>query len=307
MASTRLALLRRSALGLRLGRAAARREGRAESFGIPPAGLVLLSSVSVQLGAALGKQLFPAIGAAGAVLLRVVVAAIVLGLLWRPRWRSFSRSELKLVVLYGLVQAGMNGTFYAALAHLPLGATVTLEFVGPLGVALAGSRKVADLLWVALAGTGVVLLAPMTGAALDPLGVALALIAGGFWAAYILVGSRVGRRISGGTGLAMAMAVAALLLLPIGVAGAGARLLDPRSLLLAAGVAILSSVIPYSLELEAMRRLPTRVFGILLSLDPAVAALVGLVVLHEALGPRELAAMALIIAASIGATLERRA
>jgi inner membrane transporter RhtA len=307
MASTRFALLRRSALGLRLGRAAARREGRAESFGIPPAGLVLLSIGSVQFGAALGKQLFPALGASGAVLLRVGFAAIVLGLLWRPRWRSFSRSELVLVALYGLALAGMNGTFYAAIAHLPLGAAVTLEFVGPLGVALAGSRKAMDLAWVALAGGGIVLLAPLTGAALDPLGVALALLAGGFWAVYILVGARVGRRISGGTGLAMAMAIAAVLLLPVGVAGAGARLLEPRSLLLGAGVALLSSIIPFSLELEALRRLPTRVFGILLSLDPAAAALVGLVVLHEALGPRELAAMALIIAASIGATLENRA
>lgn len=305
MAWVRFAPLRRSWAAPRSWR---KRSGdRSGTLRVPPAGLVLLSIGSVQLGAAFSKQLFPAIGAAGAVLLRVGIAAIVLGLLWRPRWRSFSRVELVLVALYGLALAGMNGTFYAALAHLPLGAAVTLEFVGPLGVALAGSRKVADLLWVALAGAGVVLLAPMTGAGLDALGVALALVAGGFWAAYILVGSRVGRRISGGTGLAMAMAVAAVVLLPVGVGGAGTRLLDPRSLLLGAGVAILSSVIPFSLELEAMRRLPTRVFGILLSMDPAVAALVGLVVLHEALGPRELAAMALIIAASIGATLQRRA
>lgn len=308
MASTRFAPLRRPLTGLRrTRRAAARGDVKGQTLRMPPTGLVLLSIGSVQLGAALSKQLFPAIGSSGAVLLRVGFAAIVLGLLWRPRVWRFSRTELGLVALYGLALAGMNATFYAAIARLPLGVAVTLEFVGPLGVAFAGSRKLLDLAWVVLAGAGVVLLAPLTGAALDPLGVALALIAGGFWAGYILIGTRVGRAISGGTGLAQAMAVAALVLLPVGVVGAGTRLLDARILLIGLGVAMLSSVIPFSLELEAMRRLPTRVFGILLSLDPAIAALVGLLVLHEAVGPRELAAMALIIAASVGATFESRA
>ena len=177
--------------------------------------------------------------------------------------------------------------------------------MGPLGIAIAGSRRLIDLLWVLLAAVGIVLLAPLGGASLDPLGVALALVAGSFWAAYILLGARVGRAFPGGAGLALAMAVAAIVLLPVGVLSGGAALLDPRLLTTGIGVALLSSAIPYSLELEALRRLSTRVFGMLLSLEPAIAAVVGFVILGEELGCSAITAVLLVTVAAVGASHKR--
>ena len=197
----------------------------------------------------------------------------------------------------------MNLSFYASIDRIPLGVAVTFEFVGPLGVAVFGSRRPLDLVWVGLAACGILLLSDFGSGDLDGLGVALALLAGAFWAAYILVAARVGQNIPGNDGLAIAMAVAAVLLIPVGVADAGADLLQPAVLAVGAAVALLSSVIPYTLELEALRRLPAGVFGVLMSLEPAVAALAGFVVLGEALGARELVAIALVAAASAGAAL----
>ncbi|HEU5367939.1 MAG TPA: EamA family transporter, partial [Ktedonobacterales bacterium] len=197
-----------------------------------------------------------------------------------------------------------NFTFYSSLDRLPLGVAVTLEFIGPLAVALGGSRRLIDLLWVALAGAGIVLLAPtglFGGLALDPLGVGLALLAGLFWGSYILLSARVGSIFPGVAGLALAMGTAAVLLIPVGVIGAGAVLLNGQFLLLGAGVALLSSVLPYSLELEALRRLPSRVFGVLMSLEPGIAALVGVLLLHEQLEARAVVAVVLVTAASVGA------
>jgi inner membrane transporter RhtA len=268
---------------------------------VPPTGLVLVAVGSVQFGAALAKTLFDEIGSGGTVFLRVSLAAIVLLALWRPRPASRPRRDLVLAALFGLTLAGMNLSFYAALDRIPLGITVTLEFVGPLGVAVAGSRRPLDLLWVALAAAGILLLSDLGGADLDGVGVGLALLAGAFWAGYILLSARAGRVFPGGSGLALAMAVAAVLLLPVGVAEGGAELVAPEILGMGAAVALLSSAIPYSLELESLRRLPARVFGVLMSLEPAVAALAGFVVLSERLVARELVAILLVVAASAGA------
>jgi inner membrane transporter RhtA len=201
----------------------------------------------------------------------------------------------------------MNAFFYASLDRIPLGIAVTLEFVGPLGVAVAGSRRALDLVWVALAAAGIALLSGFgEGGGLDTLGVVFALVAGGFWAAYIVLSERTGRVFPALSGLTLAMVVAAFLLLPLGVADAGSTLLEPEFLALGAAVALLSSAIPYSLELEALRRMPKRVFGVLMSLDPAMAALAGLVVLGQDLAARELVAIGLVVAASVGVSLETR-
>jgi inner membrane transporter RhtA len=200
----------------------------------------------------------------------------------------------------------MNLSFYAALDRIPLGITVTLEFTGPLAIAVAGSRRASDLVWVGLAAAGILLLSPLRGS-LDALGVALALIAGCFWAAYIVLAARVGRAFPGGHGLALAMAVATVLLVPIGLAGGGEALARPELLAIGLGVAVLSSAVPYSLELEALRRIRTETFGVLMSLEPAVAALVGLVALGQELSATEVVAIALVVAASAGALGTARA
>jgi inner membrane transporter RhtA len=268
---------------------------------MPAMVLVLGAISSVQFGAALAKTLFDEIGAGGTVFVRVLFAALVLALIWRPRVAGLGRREGLLAVVFGLTLAGMNLAFYSALDRIPLGITVTLEFVGPLGVAVAGSRGALDLLWVGLAAAGILLLSDFGTTDLDGLGVALALFAGCLWAAYILLSARVGQVFPGGSGLALAMVVAAVLLCPVGVADAGADLFVPWILAAGAAVAILSSAIPYSLELEALRRIPPGVFGVLMSLEPAVAALAGFVVLGEELVARELVAILLVVAASAGA------
>jgi inner membrane transporter RhtA len=278
---------------------------RAIPGAVPPVGLVVLGILSVQIGAAFAKSLLPVLGPYGTVFLRLVFAALILMLAWRPRLRGHSGRDYLLVLLFGLVFAAMNTSFYASLDRLPLGVAVTVEFVGPLAVAVFGSRRLLDLLWAVLAAGGILLLTPlggMSGAPIDHLGLALALLAGVGWAAYILISVRVGQSFPGGTGLALGTAVGAALAAPIGIWQAGPQLLDWRLLATGAAVALLSSVIPYSVELEALRKLPARVFGVLMSVEPAIAALVGFVLLGEALGQRELLALALITAASIGAT-----
>jgi inner membrane transporter RhtA len=275
---------------------------RAAPGAVPPVGLVLLGMLSVQVGAAFAKGLFPVLGPYGTVFMRLVLAALILMIIWRPRVRGYRGRDYLLVLLFGLIFAAMNTSFYASLDRLPLGVAVTVEFIGPLGVAVFGSRRLLDLLWAVLAAGGIVLLTPVSGVQIDPLGLALALAAGGCWAAYILVSVRVGRSFPGGTGLALGTAVGAVLVAPIGIWQGGQQLLDWPLLATGAAVALLSSVIPYSFELEALRKLPARVFGVLMSIEPAIAAIVGFVVLAEALGVRELLALGLITAASIGAT-----
>ena len=268
--------------------------------------LVFVAVTSVQFGAALARTLFDEAGPAGTVFLRVVFAAVLLAVLWRPALRGHSGADWRLIAAFGLTLAAMNFFFYESIDRIPLGLAVTFEFVGPLGVAIAGSRRALDFLWVGLAAAGILLIAAPGSGELDPLGVAYALIAGGCWAAYILLSARTGRAFPGGGGLALAMCVAALVLIPAGVSAAGSALLDPEVLLLGAAVAILSSAIPYSAEFEALRLLPEHVFGVLLSLEPAVAALAGYLVLDQSLAARELFGIALVAGAVAGAVAGTR-
>jgi inner membrane transporter RhtA len=268
---------------------------------IPPTLLVVVAVSSVQFGAALAKSLFDEVGAGGTVFLRVLFAALVLVAVWRPAVAGRSPAEWRLIAVFGLALAGMNLAFYESLERIPLGIATTFEFVGPLGVAIAGSRRPVDLAWVVLAGTGIVLLSDFGGADLDRLGVALALLAGGFWAAYILLSARVGSVFPGASGLALAMVAGAVMLAPVGIADAAGDLLVPGVLAVAVAVAILSSAIPYTLEMEALRRMPAGVFGVMMSIEPAVAALAGFIVLDEGLATRELVAILLVVAASAGA------
>lgn len=269
---------------------------------VPPIALVLAGIGSVQFGAALATTMFDELGPAGASALRLVFAAVALAAVARPSLRHRPRGALKLALGFGLALGVMNLTFYEALDRLPLGIAVTIEFAGPLGVAVALSRSRLDLVWAALAAAGILLLSGLGtgGAAIDGLGVAFALAAAACWAAYILLAQRVGQAFPGMDGLAIAMVIAALVPLGPGIAEAGGALVHPELLALGAGVALLSSVIPYALEIEALRRLPANVFGILMSLEPAVAALAGLILLGQDLAARELVAMALVIAASAG-------
>jgi inner membrane transporter RhtA len=269
---------------------------------LPPTSLVLLSIGSTQLGAAIAKSLFATMSPVGVVLLRVGFAALVLVLLWRPQLKSTVRSNLISLIGFGLVLGLMNLTFYLAIERIPIGIAVTLEFIGPLGVAVLNSRQRLDLLWVLLAAIGILLLAPMGGLTLDPVGVALACLAAGFWAAYILLSARIGQALPGGTGLALAMAIATVVLLPMGVLSDGMALLHPYPLLLGFGVAMLSSALPYSLELEALRILPVQVFGVLLSLEPVAAALMGFLILGETLDLHAMMAILLITIAAAGAS-----
>jgi inner membrane transporter RhtA len=267
---------------------------------VPPVGLVLSGVTSIQFGAALAATLFDDLGPAGTSALRLGFAALILVALWRPRVRGRSREALRIVALFGLALGAMNLTFYEALDRIPLGVTVTIEFAGPLAVAVATSRRRLDLVWAGMAAFGIVLLANPFGHSVDAVGLAFALAAAACWGAYILIAQRASRLYDGSDGLALAMVIAALVPLVPGIVQGGGDLLKPEFLVLGAGVALLSSVIPYSLETEALRRLPANVFGVFMSLEPAVAALAGLIVLGQSLHARDLVAMAFVVAASIG-------
>jgi inner membrane transporter RhtA len=261
-------------------------------------GLVLAAAVSPQVGAVIAVSLFDELGPAGAACLRLAIAAIILLAVWRPRLTG----DLRLAAAFGVALGLMNWSFYEAIARIPLGVAVTIEFAGPLLVGVIGSRRPLDVVWVALAAVGIVVLVDPAGGSMDPVGVGFALAAGACWMAYIYLSKRTGAAFPGGSGLALAMAVGALIVLPAGVIQANGALAEPDLLGSALVVALLSSVLPYSLELEALRRLPEAVFGVLMSLDPAIAALVGFVALGQDLGARELVAIAMVVVASIGAT-----
>ncbi|SMB94263.1 EamA family transporter [Deinococcus hopiensis] len=271
---------------------------------LPPIPGLLLSMLSIQGGAAFAKTLFPTLGAAGTTAVRVTLAAALLHLIFRPSLQSLSREAWRAVLPYGAALGIMNLTFYLSLTRLPLGLAVTLEFVGPLVLSLVLSRRVQDLLWVGLAALGIVLITPHQGGThLDPLGAVLALTAGALWALYILAGGAVARRVPGVTGVVAGVTVAAAVTLPFGLVQAGEKMLAPSSLLAGLLVAVFSSALPYSLEMAALRALPARVFGVLMSLEPALAALSGLLFLRERLTPLQVVAMGCVIAASAGISL----
>lgn len=276
--------------------------GAASLARVPSPALVVGAIGSVQFGAAIAATLFDRLGPAGTVLLRLLFGSLMLLVVWRPRLRGLTRAQWLGAIVFGLDLCAMNMSFYGSLARIPLGIAVALEFLGPLTVALLGSRRRLDLLWVALAALGILALTHVDGHALNGLGVALALIAGGFWGAYIIINARLGSLFAGGLGLSLAMCVAALAALPLGLVEGGSGLVSAEALLLGAAVGLLSSAIPYSLEVEALRRIAPHVFGVLMSLEPAAATLAGLIVLGQRLGARVLLGIALVVVASIGAS-----
>ena len=273
--------------------------------------LVLGGVTSVQFGSAFANKLFDQAGPTGVVFLRLAFGALVLAAVVRPRLAGRSSSDWKAAILFGLMLAGMNWSFYEALDRLPLGPAVTVEFIGPLAVAVVGSRRLLDLLWVTLAAAGVAILGLVGShggqSALSVAGLLLALLAGSFWAGYIVMSKRVGAAFAGLDGLSVALLVGSIVLIPGGLISGGGALLRPAVLGGGLAVALLSSVIPYSLELTALRRLSTATFGLLMSLEPAVAALAGVIVLHQALRVSTTIALVLVIAASAGSTLTRPA
>ncbi|MCU1590354.1 MAG: ywfM-like transporter [Frankiales bacterium] len=279
----------------------------ARSLGSVPAPLLVLVAIaSVQCGSAVARGVFDDLGAAGITLLRLGLASLLLLVVLRPRVRSWSAQAWRAAALLGAVMGGMNLVFYLSIRTVPLGIAVTVEFVGPLLLALVQTRRAVDLLWALLAAGGVVLLGAHTSKAIPLSGLVLALIAGMFWAAYILASAHVGRTLPGTDGLPIALAVGTLLVLPFGARGASAVFDRPALLVPALGVAVLSSVLAYGLELSALRRIPTRVFGILMSLEPAAAAISGLLFLSQRLHLREVTALVMVSAASAGVTLARR-
>jgi inner membrane transporter RhtA len=272
-------------------------------FQLPPVPAVLLAIISVQGGAAIAKGLFPVVGAAGTASLRIGLSALMLLVAVRPRLGQLRAAQWRAVVPYGVALGMMNFLFYCALARVPLGLGVTLEFVGPLLVALAGSRRWLDVLWAVLAGAGIALIAPWGGHGIDPVGMLFALAAGGCWAIYIVLGGRVAEVLPGNTAVAVGMLFATLAVLPFGLGDGQLVHLTPRLLGLGAALALLSSALPFTLEMQALKSLPTRIFSILMSIEPAAAALCGLVFLHERLTPAQWVAVVLVMAASAGATL----
>jgi inner membrane transporter RhtA len=280
------------------------------SLGVPPQALVLGGVASVQFGSAFAHTLFSQAGPAGIVLLRLVFGALIMLVALRPRFTGRSAADWRAAVLFGLMLAGMNWSFYEALDRLPLGPAVTVEFLGPLAVAVVGSRRLLDVLWVVLAGAGVAILG-LGGShgghgGLSVVGLLLALLAGSFWAGYIVMSKRVGSAFSGLDGLAVALLIGTVVLIPAGIVVGGSALARPAVLGGGLAVALLSTVIPYSLELTALRQLSTAAFGLLMSLEPAVAALAGVVVLHQALRLSTSIALVLVVAASAGSILTAR-
>ncbi|MFF3552588.1 EamA family transporter [Streptomyces tsukubensis] len=287
---------------------AAGRSGRGTRGQLGPVGLVVAGALSVQFGAAVAVLLMDEVGPTGVVTLRLVLAALVMFAVCRPRLRGHSRADWGTVIAFGLAMGGMNILFYQAVDRIPLGPAVTLEVLGPLALSVIVSRRLVNLVWAALALAGVFLLSGMFPGlggggvdGLDPVGAAYALGAGAMWAAYIVFSARTGRRFPQADGLALAFGVAAVLSLPFGIAGAGTLLADPVVIGLGLAVALMSSVLPYTLELLALRRLPASTFAVMMSLEPAVACLAGFLVLRQALSVTDALAIALVIAASVGA------
>ncbi|AZI25059.1 DMT family transporter [Pedobacter sp. G11] len=270
---------------------------------LPPVPAVLLSIISVQCGAAIAKGLFPEIGAAATASLRIGLSAIILLAAFRPNLTKLNAKQWKYVILYGLSLGAMNMVFYMAIERIPIGLGVTLEFVGPLLLAIFSSKKAIDFIWIVLAAIGIALIAPWTSNGLNLTGVLLALLAGGFWAAYIILGGRISKIMKGGEAVAVGMLFATLLILPFGIFSGGLNQLSPKLLGLGASLALLSSAIPFTLEINALKQLPARTFSILMSLEPAMAALAAFVFLQEYLSLTECIAVACVVIASAGSAI----
>lgn len=273
---------------------------------LPPWAMVIVAVVSVQMGAAFAKQLFDTAGTSGVVFIRTLLGAIMFYLLWRPRFWGHSRKAYRYILMYGVNIALMMLTFYAAIDRIPLGVAVAIAFAGPLGVAVLGSRRTQDFLWVLAAGGGILLLSPFTNASLDPVGIILAMLEAVLWACYILLSGRISRVLDGNTALTLSMGVAALVALPLGISGAAQVVTSPALIVLGLLVALLSSAIPFSLEFQALKTMPPRAFGLLVSLEPVMAALMGFVILHEMLGLREIIGVGLVTAAAVATARSAR-
>jgi len=270
----------------------------------------MVSLVTLCAGTSLAKGLFPFVGAEGTTTYRLVFSTLLLMAFWRPWRRAWTWADVPILVLFGATLGLMNLLFYNAIKTVPFGLAIAVEFTGPLAVALWSSKKPLDFVWIVLAVAGMGLILPlgnasgadMQAAAIDPVGIAFALGAGACWAVYIVVGQRVADRI-GSFATPMGMLVAALLVTPVGISVAGSSLLNPEWMLAGLGIALLSSAIPYSLEMYSLKHLPKQTFSILLSLEPAVGALAGWLVLSEQLSTQQLGAIGLIMAASMGSAM----
>ena len=284
-------------------------EGDGQSFflsGFPPTGLLLLAIVSIQLGAALATNLFPILGAEGTVAIRIILSALLLGLAARGRVRRFATLFVRdwgLLLAYGLCIAAMNFFFYKAISLIPLGAAVAIEFVGPLGVAAWASHRPVHFACVGLAALGILLLTPLTGVDLDTLGILCALMAGAGWAGFIFLSRRVSLRVSGRDGLAIGMSVAALSMIPFALPVVPDLISNPMLLLAGFGVALLSTSLPFSFEFEALKQLSNRAYGVIVSVEPVVAAMIGALLLGERLGMQGMVAIACVVVAAIGVTV----
>jgi inner membrane transporter RhtA len=278
-----------------------------KQFNIPPVPAVIFAIMSVQSGAAIAKGLFPAIGAAGTASLRIGISAIILLAVYRPNLFKITTSQWKFVIPYGLSLGAMNLIFYLAIERIPLGLAVTLEFIGPLLVAVWGSKRLIDFLWILLAAAGIILIAPWSNSGIDVLGMVLALLAGGFWAAYIILGGKISKIMKGGDAVATGMIFATILIVPIGIIGNGLNSLTPTYFYLGIALALLSSAIPFTLEMKALGQLPARTFSILMSLEPAAASICALIFLQEYLTITELLAVVFVVTASAGSTMTTKA
>lgn len=274
-----------------------------KKINLPPVQAVLLAIISVQCGAAIAKTLFPAIGAAGTASIRIGVSALILLLAYRPNLKAITPAQWKVVIPYGLSLGAMNLIFYFAIERIPIGLAVTLEFIGPLLLAIIGSKRIIDYCWVILAAIGILLIAPWTNERLDTLGVIFALIAGALWACYIVFGGKISKIMSEGTAVSTGMLLAALLVLPFGIFENGLANLTPRLFGMGVALALLSSAIPFTLEMKALGQLPPRTFSILMSLEPAAASICAFIFLQENLNLYEILAVVCVVIASAGSTL----
>jgi inner membrane transporter RhtA len=277
-----------------------------KGLNIPPLPAVLLAIVSVQCGAAIAKGLFPSIGAAGTASLRIGISALILWAVYRPNLKKITIDQWKIVIPYGLSLGAMNLIFYLAIERIPIGLAVTLEFIGPLLVAVFGSKRWVDFFWVLLAAAGIALIAPWTNSGIDTLGMLFALLAGAFWAAYIVLGGKISKIMKGGDAVTTGMLFAALLIIPFGILGNGLSNLNPQFLGLGIALALLSSAIPFTLEMKALGQLPARTFSILMSLEPAAASIFALLFLQEYLSFNEVLAVIFVVIASAGSTITSR-